>query len=70
MPCEPEQDVSCIVSLTIESKIISIKKKHLLLKNDNDKKFPLTRSVEFPRNSTETLRHKTLTMYSLINEDL
>lgn len=59
MPYEPEQGMFCFVSLTIESKNISIKKEHLFLKNDNDKKFPLTRTVEFPRSSTETLRHKT-----------
>lgn len=36
MPYEPEQGVFCFVSLTIESKNISIKKEHLFLKNDND----------------------------------
>lgn len=36
-----------------------MKKERLFLKNGNDGKiFPLTRTVEFPRNSIETLGHK------------
>lgn len=60
MSCKQERGMFYFVSLTTESKNISIKKDHLFLKNGNDEKtFSLTRTVEFPRNSTATLRHKT-----------
>lgn len=60
MPYKQEQGMFCFVSLTTESKNISIKKEYLFLKNGSDEKYSsLTRTVEFPRNSTEMLRHKT-----------